>query len=63
MYFSATLSIDPKQMSQIRRKPTRGFRRLAELLSGNTLAVMEEHESFTAFSILQDFNRAFRALV
>ena len=62
MYFASTLTIDPSQLTQIRRKPTRGFRRLAELITANAIATKEEHESFTAFSILQDFNRAFRSI-
>lgn len=62
MYFASTLTIDPSQLTSIRRKPTRGFRRLAEILTANVIATREEHESFTALSILQDFNRAFRSI-
>lgn len=62
MYYASTLIIDPTQMTQLRRRPTKGFRRLAEIVTANLLATQEEHESFTAFSILQDFNRAFRSI-
>jgi|688.fasta_scaffold00922_2 hypothetical protein len=62
MYFASTLTVDPSQLTTLRRKPTRGFRRLAEIITANALATKEEHESFTAFSILQDFNRIFRSI-
>jgi len=62
MYFASTLTVDPSQLTTLRRKPTRGFRRLAEIITANALATKEEHESFTAFSILQDFNRVFRSI-
>ena len=42
------MTIDPSQLTHIRRKPTKGFRRFAELLTGNLLTKNEEHETFTA---------------
>ena len=62
MYMSATLSIDPTQLTQIRRKPTKGFRRFAELLTANLISEKEEHETFTALSILQEINVALRSI-
>jgi hypothetical protein len=62
MYFSSTMAIDPSQLSHTRRKPTKGFRRLAELLTLNLLSQTEEHETFTAMSILQELNVVFRSI-
>jgi len=62
MYFSATMTIDPGQLSQLRRKPTKGFRRFAELLTGNLLSSQEEHETFTALSIMQEINVVLRSI-
>ena len=62
MYQSATITIDPRGVSQLRRKPTKGFRRFAELLSCNLLSTKEEHETFTALSILQEMNIVLRSI-
>lgn len=62
MYLSATMTIDPSHLTQLRRKPTKGFRRFAELLTGNLLSQREEHETFTALSILQEINLALRSV-
>ncbi len=62
MYLSATMTIDPSHLSQLRRKPTKGFRRFAELLSGNLLSKREEHETFTALSIMQEINVSLRSI-
>ncbi len=62
MFLSATMTIDPTSLTQIRRKPTKGFRRFAELLTANLTSKKEEHETFTALSILQELNVALRSI-
>lgn len=62
MYLSATMTIDPSHLTQLRRKPTKGFRRFAELLTGNLLSKREEHETFTALSIMQEINVCLRSV-
>lgn len=62
MYLSATMTIDPSHLSQLRRKPTKGFRRFAELVTGNLLSKKEEHETFTALSIMQEINICLRSI-
>jgi hypothetical protein len=62
MYLSATMTIDPSYLTHQRRKPTKGFRRFAEILTGNLLSQKEEQETFTALSILQEINVVLRSL-
>jgi hypothetical protein len=62
VYLSATMTIDPSQLTQLRRKPTKGFRRFAEMLTLNLLSEREEHETFTALSILQEINVVLRSI-
>lgn len=62
MYFSATMTIDPSKLSQLRRRPTKGFRRFAEIMTGNLLSKQEEHETFTALSIMQEINIVLRSI-
>ncbi len=62
MYLSATMTIDPSHLTQLRRKPTKGFRRFAELMTGNLLSKREEHETFTALSIMQEINIGLRSV-
>ena len=62
MYLSATMTIDPSHLTQLRRKPTKGFRRFAELLTGNLISKQEEHETFTALSIMQEINVSLRSV-
>ncbi len=62
MYLSATMTIDPNSLTQLRRKPTKGFRRFAELLTANLLSKKEEHETFTAISIMQELNVVLRSI-
>ncbi len=62
MYFSGHLSIDPSQVTEIERiKPTRAFRKFLHLLTAGGVSDEQENETFTAVSVLQGFNRAFRA--
>jgi hypothetical protein len=62
MYMNGYVDIDPSHATEIRRKPTKGFRRFAEILTGGALSQQEEHETFTALSILQEINVALRSL-
>jgi len=62
VYLSATMTIDPNHLTQLRRKPTKGFRRFAELMTGNLLSKREEHETFTALSIMQEINISLRSV-
>lgn len=56
------MTIDPSHLTQLRRKPTKGFRRFAELMTGNLISKREEHETFTALSILQEINVSLRSV-
>lgn len=56
------MTIDPSHLTQLRRKPTKGFRRFAELMTGNLLSKREEHETFTALSIMQEINIGLRSV-
>jgi len=62
MYMNAYVDIDPSHLTKIRRKPTKGFRRFAEIVSLGLLSEKEEQETFTAIAILQEINVALRAL-
>ena len=62
MYMSGRLAIDPQQLANIRRKPTKGFRRFAEILTIGLIAEHEVHQTFSALSILQEVNSVLRSL-
>jgi len=62
MYMNGYIDIDPSHVTEIRRKPTKGFRRFAEILTFGAASQQEEHETFTAMSILQEVNIALRTL-
>ena len=62
MYFSASMTIDPASLNHIRRKPSKGFRRLAEILTANLLSQKEVHQTFTAISVLQEINMVLRSM-
>lgn len=62
MYMSGSLTIDPSKLSHIRRKPTKGFRRIAEILTIGLIAEHEVHQTFSALSILQQVNSVLRSL-
>jgi len=62
MYMNGYVDIDPSHATEIRRKPTKGFRRFAEILTGGALSQQEEQETFTALAILQEINVAMRTL-
>lgn len=62
MYWYGNIGIEPSQLAETRRKPTKGFRRIAELLSAGVLSQREQVETFTAISILQEINVLMRSL-
>lgn len=62
MYMSGKLAIDPNQLANVRRKPTKGFRRFAEILTIGLIAEHEVHQTFSALSILQEINLVLRSL-
>lgn len=62
MYMNGYVDIDPSHLTIIRRKPTKGFRRIAEILTFGLLSEKEEQETFTAVAILQEINIALRSL-
>ena len=63
MYFSGKLSIDPSQATHIDRiKPTKAFRRILYLMTAGRVSDKEEIETFTAVSILQQFNNILRTM-
>lgn len=63
MFFEATVSIDPSQVTELRRvAPSKAFGRLFHLLTGGRTGEREEVETFTAVSILQQLNVAMRGL-
>ena len=62
MYFESKISIDPSQLTEIHRiKPTKGFARLAHLLTAGVVKSQEERETFCAISILQQINIVMRS--
>jgi len=63
MYFHGTLSIDPSATTNIVLvKPTRAFGKMLHYMTLGTANEREEHETFTAVKILQQFNIAFRSI-
>lgn len=62
MYMSGKLAINPSQIAHVRRKPTKGFRRFAEILTAGLIAEHEVHQTFSALSILQEINGVLRSL-
>ena len=54
MYFSASLSVDPSQMTHIDKvKPTKAFKKILYYLTAGGLSDKEEVETFTAIAVLQ----------
>jgi len=62
MYMSGKLTIDPNKLANVRRKPSKGFRRFAEILTVGLIAEHEVHQTFSALSILQEVNSVLRSL-
>lgn len=62
MYFASKMTIDPTQLTEIHRiKPTKGFARIAHLLTAGVVKSQEERETFCAVSILQQINIVMRS--
>lgn len=63
MYFYGKLEVDPSQMTFIKRvKPTGLFTKLLDAFSFGQLSDKQEHETFTALSILQQLSIGLRTL-
>lgn len=63
MYFSGKIEIDPTQMTLIKRvKPSKLFGKLIDALSFGHLSEKQEHETFTALSIIQQLNMGLKNL-
>jgi len=63
MYFNANLSIDPAQLTKIEKvKPQKAFKRILYFLTFGSVTDQEEHETFTAVSILQQLHGVFSGL-
>lgn len=63
MYFNGVLEIDPSQITIFKKvKPSKLFAKLTDVLSFGALGVKNEHETFTAVSILQQINMGLRSI-
>ncbi len=63
MYFSGTLSVDPSQVTNIEKiKPQKAFKKMLYHMTRGGIADKLEYETFTAISILQQFNSVFRSM-
>ena len=63
MFFSGSLEIDPTQMTIIKNvKPSKIFERLLSVLTFGQSSSKQEHETFTAVSILQQINMGLRSV-
>ena len=63
MYLTGQLSIDPTQMTHVEiKKPTKAFAKLLHVMTAGLASEKEELETFTAVSIMQQFNQVFRAM-
>jgi len=63
MYFNGILEIDPSQITIFKKvKPSKLFEKLKDVLSFGALSDKQEHETFTAVSILQQINMGLRSI-
>ncbi|MCH2046383.1 MAG: hypothetical protein MK212_19875 [Saprospiraceae bacterium] len=63
MYFSGNLSVDPSQLTHIRKvKPQKAFKRMLYFMTFGTVSDRQEQETFTAISILQQLYNVFAGL-
>lgn len=63
MFLSASLSVDPSQMTKIQPiQPTKVFKKLLFILSSGNISEKEEVETLTALSVLQQLNMVCRSL-
>jgi len=63
MYLEGIITIDPSQLTQIKKiKPTKAFKKFLHQLTLGAVSDKEERETFTAVAILQQLNASFRNL-
>jgi len=63
MYFSGQLKVRPSQETLIEKvPPQKAFKKLLFLMTGGSVADKRERQTFTALSIMQQFNMVFRTL-
>jgi hypothetical protein len=63
MYFKGVISVDPSQITKIKKvQPKRAFRRMLYSLTLGKISDKEEHETFTAVSILQQIYLALKEM-
>ena len=63
MYLEAKITVDPSQLTQVAYvKPTKGFARIANILTAGAMESKEEHETFCAVMILQQVNLVMRSV-
>ena len=63
MYLQGTITIDPSELTHLDDvKPTKGFAKLAYLLTGGLVSSKAERETFCAVTILQQVNIVMRSL-
>jgi hypothetical protein len=63
MYFNGRIDVDPSQLTLIKRvKPTKVFEKLLDALSFGQKSDKQEHETFTALSILQQLSVGLRTM-
>ena len=63
MFFESTITIDPSQITEIDKfKPTKGFARIAHIMSAGLTSPTEERETFCAIAILQQVNLVMRSM-
>jgi hypothetical protein len=63
MYFNGNISIDPAQLTKIEKvRPQKAFKRILYFLTIGTISDQEEHETFTAVSILQQLYTVFNSI-
>ena len=62
MYLESKMTIDPSQLTEIHHiKPTKGFARIAHLLTAGAVKSQEERETFCAVTLLQQINIVMRS--
>ena len=63
MYFSGRLSVDPTQLTLIKKtEPTKAFKKMLYFMTAGIVSDRLEQETFAAISILQQLNTVFRSL-
>jgi hypothetical protein len=63
MYFNGNLSIDPAQLTKIEKvRPQKAFKRILFFLTAGSVSDKEEHETFSAVSILQQLYTVFASV-